>query len=148
MKIKQKKHKGITLIEVIIVVAIIGIISALGFELLGNARRDNNYKIACEMAASQINKTKNYSLTGKTVDGATPNKFKITMSGSTIVISGLTGGTETPLETVSLPGGTSFSGAFVEEYVVPYGGINNAMDVTFSDSSRYVDVSGFRALCR
>lgn len=78
--------KGFTLLELTIVIAASMIIMALSWDSLANSRKDAAESAACNELASYINKTRTYALTGKIVNGETPDSFKISTNGSDISI--------------------------------------------------------------
>jgi len=61
----QKKYKGVTLLELLVVIAIISIVSTISFATLNGIRESSRMENACNEAAALINKTRDYALTGK-----------------------------------------------------------------------------------
>jgi prepilin-type N-terminal cleavage/methylation domain-containing protein len=96
----NKKTKGFTLVELLIVIAIIAIISAISWSTLGGGKKQSSVNNTCEQIASMINKTRNYALSGNVgTTSANPAKFftiHIGKSDSTIAFTN--GSKEIPLE--------------------------------------------------
>lgn len=77
IKKNTKKYSGITLLELIIVMAIISIFAAMSWRSFVNARTNAEVEGACSTIAGLINETRNMALTGEKVDGNVPGCFMI-----------------------------------------------------------------------
>ena len=147
----MQKTKAFTLVELIIVIAIIAIISAVSWSVLGGAKKTAAVNDACNQVAAMINKTRNYALSGK--NGA--NFFEITTkpSGLAIIIKA----DANTLETFVLAGGVICDTDTVL-YAAPNGeaqfnGHNfttESINCSSSDfsASRTVSVSPYTAVCQ
>lgn len=93
----MRKIKAFTLVELIIVIAIIAIISAVSWSVLGGAKKSAAVNDACNQVAAMINKTRNYALSGK--NGAVA--FEAAVDGSKITIKA----DAVPIETFTFAGG-------------------------------------------
>lgn len=68
----NRKYKAFTLVELMAVVAIIGIITAAGFVSLQSGKNSAALQTAQRQVASEIKLAQSYALQGKTQGGATP----------------------------------------------------------------------------
>lgn len=128
-----------TLVELIMVIAIIGILAAVSWESLGGAKQTSHYDNACQITAAMINKTRNYALTGKMVGSNVPGQFRINLSGTNINIYG----DGSLIETVALSNGASFSGSYSVIFNVPNGDLASSWSpVSFSGGTKNVQMTG------
>jgi prepilin-type N-terminal cleavage/methylation domain-containing protein len=114
MFIKRKNHyKAFTLIELLIVIAIIGIMAALSWTALNSSKNNVQLENACGDVVSAINKARNYALTGAVPSGT---HFVSISSGdgSSYAIS-------TESTSYTLPGGVTFSSGWTCNFTVPSG---------------------------
>lgn len=65
IKIKNKFVSGFTLLEVLVVVAIIGIMTSVAFVSVQRGKIDKEVSAAAEQVASAIREAQNYALSGK-----------------------------------------------------------------------------------
>ena len=103
-----RDRKAFTLIEVMAVIAIIGILAIVSWSSLGSSKRNVQVDSACNQAAAMINKARGYALSGKVVSGKTPQNFSVTLSGSDVIIKA----DGALMETMKLAGGVQCSGAY------------------------------------
>ncbi len=147
----MQKKSGFTLVEVIIVIAIVGIISAVSWSILNGAKKAAAVNDACNQVAAMINKTRNYALSGKQDNnGNVPDSFRI-KTGGPIVIYSVISNTETQMESFSLAGGIS-CGSYILTYNIPDGLGGVSQDVICTDvdidALRTVKVSPYTAFCQ
>lgn len=64
MKVWSKQKKGFSLIELLIVVAIIGIAASLSWKTLSDSKKRTQVANACETVAALSNKARAYALSG------------------------------------------------------------------------------------
>ena len=82
LEIRNSK-KAFTLIELLIVIAIIGIMSSVVFVSMQNSKTETELKVAAREVAAAIREAQNNALTGKMIDGNLAEAFEInTTSGS------------------------------------------------------------------
>lgn len=81
----MKNKNGFTMIELMIVMAIIGIMSAVIFVNMANVGTNNNLKLAGRQLSSALHLTQSYALTGKQKD---PDKYPCAFKFSTKEIDG------------------------------------------------------------
>lgn len=144
-KIKNIDYNaGFTLIEVLVVIAIIGIISLLGWEQLMRTKSESNVLNVCTEAASAINLTRSYAVTGK-CSGSGANSLTITFSGN---VATITNSNEFVCETINLSSGTSCSGTV--SYSIPDGGKSgdSSIPCSFSSITRNVLIDSRKATCQ
>jgi prepilin-type N-terminal cleavage/methylation domain-containing protein len=147
-KVHVSRQLGFSLIEFLIAVAIISIISVVSWIRLSDSKSATFAKQACEEAASAINKTRNFALSGK-CSGGGATFVRIRISGNGGVISGGNGNCD---ETFSLPRATTCStGTFT--FGIPLGDGNTgsiSCNITGGDASdaRTVIVDNNKAYCQ
>lgn len=82
LEIRNSK-KAFTLIELLIVIAIIGIMSSVVFVSMQNSKTETELKTAAREVAAAIREAQNNALTGKMIDGEIAGLFDIVPSDST-----------------------------------------------------------------
>lgn len=70
---KIKNKKGMTLIEVVVLIAIIGIISAISIVSLTTSKRTSELDVAAEEVSAVLREAQNYALTGKDISASCGN---------------------------------------------------------------------------
>ena len=71
------KHKGFTLIEIMLVMAIIGVMSAMVFSSLRSGKEQKEVEGQARRVAAAIREIQNYALTGKQISGQVPCRFGV-----------------------------------------------------------------------
>jgi len=126
--------KGFTLIEVLIVTAIIGIISGVSWATLGTAKKGVDASSACTQVAAYFNKGRNYAVSGK-------GDTTVSVSGSTVNVG--------TTESYTLKGVSC--GVFSSTYRAPDGIGTGTGNITCSASgatSRTVSITPYLAVCQ
>jgi prepilin-type N-terminal cleavage/methylation domain-containing protein len=110
----MKNRQGVTLIELLTVIAIIGIMTAVTIVYLGGAKNDKAVETAAREVASAVREAQNYALTGKNasncIDGYT---FNYTESSSNYSIRGCSDISYT------LKNGVTFNGDGIINFSIP-----------------------------
>lgn len=135
--LKNKNYCGVTLIELMAVIAIVGIMTAIAWATLGNSRKSVDVDGACSQLAGSINKARGYALTGKS---SFDNTVVISGSGNSYTIVGASN------ESASLPKGVAVN-AFSCTFVAPNGIMSGCGTIAFSGSTKTITVSAFNAKC-
>lgn len=119
MKLKNKK--GMSLIEMVVLIAIVGIMSAVSIVSLTTAKRNSELETAAEEVVAVLREAQNYSLTGKDIT-ASCNVYAVTFSGSSNYT--LSNGGTCPInQTYSLKNGVTVSGASTT-FAAPHATVN------------------------
>lgn len=71
-KIQSLKYKGVTFVELMVVISIIGIMTGVGFVSLKSSRNDSRLRAAQREVASTIKLAQSYALQGKMQGAVTP----------------------------------------------------------------------------
>lgn len=133
---KCKKYFGFTLVELMVVMAIAGIMATIGWATLGDSSKNINASNACDQLASSINKARGYALSGKS-----STSILISGSANSYTISGISNP-----ETISLPKGVSVN-AFSCSFAVPSGAMSGCGTISFVGTTKTVTVEAFNAKC-
>lgn len=135
-KIKGIFIGGFTLVEVLLVVAIIGIIASVSWVTLVGAKKNSDVLNSCEQVASMINKTRNYVLSGR-------------VAISTVTINGNFVSINSPIENFTIPNGVNCT-AKAFTYKAPDAvDVLNTGEIICSNggNSRKVTVTPYQAVC-
>lgn len=134
----KQPMKAFTLLEVLIVAAIIGIISGVSWATLGTAKKGADAGNACTQVASYINKARNYTVSGK------DTLVTVTINGSDVNIVG----TKIAGEGYVLKGGVD-CGFYRVKYSAPNGdgGTTAGINCTSGGITRTVNVTPYQAVC-
>jgi prepilin-type N-terminal cleavage/methylation domain-containing protein len=138
----RKNSRAFTLIEVVIVLAIVGITTAVIIASLGNQRTKKELETNAREFASVLREAQNNALTGKQLNTATVTcRFDVSWNGVAYSHSAIVqnaGGTCTGASTVvasySLKQGVSFSNAGTATFYLPWAFTPNALQVVFTKS--------------
>ncbi len=71
------KYRGFTLIEVMAVMAIVGVMSAMVFTSLRSGKEQKSVEGEARKVAAAIREVQNYALTGKQIGGSVPCRFGV-----------------------------------------------------------------------
>lgn len=144
----KKRGSGFTLIEVMIVVAIIGILSALTLGSLAAGRTARDLSRSSREVAAALREAQNYALSGRTANiGENNCAYSVQGSGSTFTLSHTYGSSCTSgvLATYSLSRGVVFGSNLTASFSVPRGelmpGASANIALTKGGSTVYVCLS-------
>ncbi len=116
----MRYKKGVTLIELLIVIAIIGIMSAVFMTMLSKSTRtQKELEVEARKVLAVMEETRNLSLTGKNADSGCSNIFTATVGTSNYGISGCNTVNYTLENGITFNSGGSFS------FNVPHGDISS-----------------------
>jgi len=138
--------KAVTFIELVIVIAIIGIMAGVLLVSLVNGRADKALEVAAREVAATIREAQNYALSGKGAgtgcntytfsynDGADNNEYSVSNGGACSINNNY-----------KLKNGVIFSGAGSFSFSVPHGIIagvvlDNPEDIELTKSSKVIHV--------
>jgi prepilin-type N-terminal cleavage/methylation domain-containing protein len=122
---KEKNLRGFTLIEIIIVVAIISIMAGLIIVPLGTSRVKKELETNAREFVGVVREAQNYALTGKQIGGNTACAFYVIWTTpSTYSLkytpSGSCGATPTNIVSYSLKNGVTFSTGGSFNFALPH----------------------------
>lgn len=129
---KKTKHffRGFTLLEILVVIAVIGIVSSVILMSTGNARTEREVSSASQDVVGLLREAQQYALTGKQfVNSTDPCQFRVTWnSGSaslttTYYYKGSNGVCDqsVTVSTFNLQGGVVFANSGVVDFSLPHG---------------------------
>ncbi len=149
--ITLRQQKGFSLVELMIVVAIIGIGVAVSWEGLSSTRNQTKVNGACESVAVMVNKARSYALAGL----PSVNMTRINCASGTCKIQKSTDGgaswSDISGDAYNLPAGVSlsdFSIAYTLPYANPSSTSSTDRTLTAGSSSATLVTSDFKASCR
>ena len=150
--IRQKNPRAFTLIEVMVVLAIIGIMTVLVVTSLGNGRVQRELETNAREFAAVVREAQNYALTGKQfVAGTTPCFFSVSGGGAGYTLTygyknvGTGACSETSPVNYALKNGVTFSGAVD---TVPFTLPHATLDIVAgSKSATFIKSSTYHKVC-
>ncbi len=155
MKIKRqsfllKKERGITFAELIVVIAIIGIMTTVTLVSLSATRASNDLKAAARQVAASIREMQANALSGKVGAGSSSCQISWSDTGTSYQAGCLYYTTTNPNPSFSLPNGVKFVGGGFFAFKVPFGNkstdSSTSVQMTKSGTSIYVCVDSSGAV--
>lgn len=122
VKIKENQ-KGYSLVELMLVIALIGIMVVIGFVSLVSARNKNAVEVAAREVAAVAREAQNYALSGKDLWTSTQNNcggYTFGWNAATYSISGCTN------KIYTLKNGVTFGGPNFVTFDIPFSHVSNA----------------------
>jgi len=122
----SKNGAGFTLVEVMVVVALMGIMAALSIVSLGSGRIERELEANAREFVAVVREAQNYALTGKQVEGNTACSFSVdwTAASSTYSVgytpSGNCGASPTSIASYALKNGVEFSNSGTVSFDLPW----------------------------
>lgn len=138
----MRNKKGFTLLEVMIIIGIIIIMTAVAIVSLGSARTETKLKAAQREVAAAVKLTQSYALQGKMCLGNSPQFYKFKFYGGSADYGIYCNTTNEEIEVDELGGGAKFYGTGDGEitFSVPYAGVGNARTIIIILSGSTKDV--------
>ena len=139
--------------EMIIVIAIIGLIASVSWRSLSEGKKRNEVGNVCKVVASMINKTRSYALTGKQVRSGSPSSFIFRLNNEVIIEGTGENGNEELDRFIELRGVSC--GQVRLSYTPPNGRLISASGLNGGeiicslngDYPKTIQVSKYRAIC-
>ena len=138
----KKDSKAFTLIEITIMLGVIVIFVGISWAALNSAKKNIDAGNACTQVAAMINKTRNYTLSGKTTEATVEIR-----SGSQIIVTG----SGIPQEDYSIKGGVSCDNISPINYHAPDGRGGTTANINCHVSGgaiKIVEVTPYNAVCK
>lgn len=126
LRMKGGLLHGFTLIETLVIMAIIGVASAVALAGFGGGRIDRELEASAREFASTVREAQNYALTGRQLTpGTDPCRYQTSWGGGQYTLTyfanvGGACGSNTVFATYPLKGGVTFNGAGSVSYSPPH----------------------------
>lgn len=153
IKIKKglsAERHGFSLMEVVMVIAIIAIMTAIGLIAVQSTRSKTALEAAANEVMASLRETQNYALTGKLgneTEKCSGYRFQSVANTDRYSIAGQASAGSTCSFSVNqkLSGGVTFNGVYSETFSVPHGNVSNAsltIGLSRGGNNYYVCVNG------
>ncbi|MCX6765713.1 MAG: prepilin-type N-terminal cleavage/methylation domain-containing protein [Candidatus Moranbacteria bacterium] len=128
-------NRGFTLLELIIVIAIIGIMTSVTLVYLGDSRKDRELEVAAREVAAAVREAQNNALTGKNAS-STCNSYVFTYGGSNYSVSNNSGCSNPPIQ-YTLKNKVTFQNSGSFSFSIPFGVLspNNNTVITLQNQT-------------
>ncbi len=138
----SKKIRGFTLVEILIVIAILAVLSVVSWSNLNNSKKATDVGNACSQVAAYINKARNYAVSGNA------KSVSVNVTGKEINVSIISSSGANSQENYMLKGDVSCSSSSFS-YLAPNGVGSNGTIVCSSSngSNKTVTVTPYQAVC-
>jgi type II secretory pathway pseudopilin PulG len=113
---KIKNKKGMSLIELVVLIAVIGIMSSISVSSLVNSKRNTELEVASEELVAVLREAQNYALTGKNIVPGCSN-YRVNLTNASSNFS---------LRTYTTPGGSVLCPVMNSNYVFKSGVISSS----------------------
>ena len=136
----MKNKKGLSLLEVIIVVAIIGIMSSISIVSFSKAKLRSSVETAAEKAIAVIREAQNYALTGKEVSTLC-HTYSVNFTPSTGSFLLTNGGLCSLNKNYVLEDGVVFSSVGVVSFTAPHADTSGLSVIRVQKGGYFCDIN-------
>lgn len=134
-------RKGFTLLELMIVIAIIGTMASVTLTYLGGSRKDRELEVAAREVAAAVREAQNNALTGKNAS-STCSSYVFTYGGSNYSVSNNSECINSPIQ-YTLKNRVTFQNSGSLSFSIPFGVLspdNNAVLTLRNQTGKTINV--------
>ncbi|MFH0969473.1 MAG: type II secretion system protein [Patescibacteria group bacterium] len=131
----MKKKKAFSIIEVLIVIAIIGIMTAATIVSLQSGKTDKELETAAREVSAAIREAQNNALTGKNASSSCQYYDFTYTASSTNYSVGTVSGSGCPLASYTLKNGVTFVNGGSFNFSIPFGGVTGISGIKITKNN-------------